>query len=78
MKIQLSYTLKGIVKQKSLPITDEQVDAMVDENYSTGIVEDYVHDSGKLWRNWGMLALHTAVYAIIAVAALEFVDRDKR
>ena len=47
-------------------------------NYSTGIVEDYVHDSGKLWRNWGMLALHTAVYAIIAVAALEFVDRDKR
>jgi ABC-type transport system involved in multi-copper enzyme maturation permease subunit len=77
-KIQLSYTLKGIVKQKSLPITDEQVDAMVDENYSTGIVEDYVHDSGKLWRNWGMLALHTAVYAIIAVAALEFVDRDKR
>ena len=51
---------------------------MVDENYSTGIVEDYVHDSGKLWRNWGMLALHTAVDAIIAVAALEFVDRDKR
>ena len=30
------------------------------------------------WGNWGMILLHTAVYAAVAVVALEFVDKDKR
>ena len=77
-KIQLAYTLKEMVRQQSLPIPDEQVDQMVEENYTVAVNEDYVHDAGKLAGNWGMILLHTAVYAAVAVVALEFVDKDKR
>lgn len=77
-QIQFSYTLKQMAHQQSLPVTDEQIDQMVDENFTQSVNPAYVHDAGNLAGNWGMIVLHAFVYAAVAVIALEFVDRDKR
>jgi hypothetical protein len=38
----------------------------------------YAFDPEKLKLCWGCLVVYTLLYALIAVIALEFIDRDKR
>ena len=40
--------------------------------------EEFEYSKGNLLRCWGILALFAAVYALIGLIALEFVDKDKR
>ena len=40
--------------------------------------EEFEYSKENLLRCWGILALFAAVYALIGLIALEFVDKDKR
>ena len=77
-QINAAYQLQQIAADNALPLTGEQATALAQEYMTSDLNPDYTHTAGNLAGNWGMLALHTAVYAAVAIAALEFVDKDKR
>ncbi len=41
-------------------------------------VKEFAFDKGNLAKCWGILALFSAIYAVIGLIALEMVDKDKR
>ena len=41
-------------------------------------VKDYAYTKSNLLKCWGILALFSAIYALIGLVFLEMVDRDKR
>ena len=76
--VNATVRMQTIVQEEGLPLTNEQVDELMKEHYEVEINPDYDHKAGSLAANWGFLLMHTAVYAAVAIVALEFVDRDKR
>ncbi|MBR4941099.1 MAG: ABC transporter permease, partial [Clostridia bacterium] len=77
-KAELEKELYKIAQQNNVPVTKDNIAAMMDEYYKDGYYSKYEYSVGNLAKQWGILLAHCAVYTAISVVALEFVDRDKR
>ena len=77
---EMRYQLKKIAKSKNYKMTEEELDEVIKEAYEDTDTYNatYEYSLSNLMGNWSALLIHTAIYAIISVAALELVDRDKR
>lgn len=77
-KWKLERTVNEMLKQESIPVSEEKVSEIIDERFSQGTIAAYDHDIKNLRTQWLILIIHTAVYALVSIGALEFVDKDKR
>lgn len=78
-KKQIEAYVVRAVNDNNLPLTSEMVDQIVDEAYGEdNIKEAYIYELDNLLMQWGIILIHTLVYGIISIVALEFVDKDKR
>jgi len=77
-KLGVQSKLHAVVEQNNLPLSREMVDEMVEENFADRHYPQYAYSMENLAKQWGILLIHCAVYAIVSVVALEFIDRDKR
>lgn len=77
-KLKMQSKFYDIVEDKGLPLTKDQVDELVEENFEDTFITRYEYTTKNLVKPWGILLLHCVVYAMVSVIALEFVDKDKR
>lgn len=77
-KVELQYKFYEIAEDNNLPLTRDQIDQLVDENFEKEYNTNYSYSKANLFKQWGILLLHVAVYAAVSIIALEFVDKDKR
>jgi len=77
-KAEMQKKFYDIVEDNNLPLTDDQVDELIDDNFKPTKITRYKHTVSNLTKQWGILALHCLVYSIISIISLEFVDKDKR
>lgn len=78
-RLQVERYVKRAAEKNNLTLTDEMLDAIVDEAYgeSNGNSK-YNYELNNLATQWGILMIHIVAYGIISIIALEFVDKDKR
>ena len=74
------WQLNQIAKSKKAPLTDKQVEELVEEAYSDVdyTVADYEYSTLNLLKQWGIFILHILAYGAICILFLEFIDKDKR
>lgn len=77
-KARIGNYMYSAVKENNLPVSREQIDQLLDENYETEEVKDYRYTTGNLLLQWFFLILHTGITAAVSIVALEFIDKDKR
>ncbi len=77
-KVKLESELYSAANANGLPVSREDVSEMMDTYFEKGYYSKYEYSMGNLASQWGILLAHCAVYSVISVVALEFVDKDKR
>lgn len=77
-KVKMEQAIYRVAKDKSLPISREDVSKMMDEYYTAGYSSTYAYTSENLSKQWGILLVHSLVYVLLGIVSLEFIDRDKR
>ena len=77
-KVETQYKFYEIVEDNNIPLSRDQIDELVDENFEKETNKNYLYTTENLMKQWGILLLHCAVYAVISIISLEFVDKDKR
>ena len=76
--METQYKFYEIVEDNNIPLSRDQIDELVDENFEKETNKNYLYTTENLMKQWGILLLHCAVYAVISIISLEFVDKDKR
>ena len=69
---ELMGRLKAVM---SLPDVRDKVETYTAEKMQ---MKEFAYDEGNLLHSWGILALFSAIYALVGMIALEFIDKDKR
>lgn len=77
-RVEMEKKLKEVAQKNNLPVTDEMLSQIVEENMDDYYYPSYEYKFGNLAAKWGILLLHCLAYSVIAVVALEFIDKDKR
>lgn len=77
-KISLSNEIYRMVESKELPISYDQVEKIIDENYDVSVNNAYKYSRSNLIKQWANIILHTFFTAIFGIFNLEFIDHDKR
>ena len=74
---------EGLENTQYAPVKEVLDDPLVREElseYSSSKMQiaDYEYTVPNMWKCWGVLIIFSAVYVLIGLAFLEFIDRDKR
>ena len=77
-KVEMQNKLYDIVEENNLPLTNAQIDELVDDNFEKTSITRYTYSISNLTKQWGILLIHCLVYTMVSIIALEFVDKDKR
>ena len=77
-KVKLERELLKISRDNGLNIGSDDIGKIMDEYYEESYNSDYEYTFGNLAKQWGVLLAHCAVYSVISIISLEFIDRDKR
>lgn len=77
-KIKFTQKIHSVLENQDLPITYDQVEQLINDNYEGSINDSYVYTRHNLVKQWGVLLLHTIITALLGIFALELIDHDKR
>jgi len=78
-KKEIEYYVERAFINKNIPATPDMIDQVVNEIYNDNyIIPAYLHETKNLFKQWGIIIIHTLVYGFISIFALEFIDKDKR
>ena len=67
-----------MIENQDLPVTYDQVEQLVEENYDVPFIDAYSHTRLNLVKQWGALVIHAMITALIGILALKLIDFDKR
>lgn len=77
-KIMVSQKIAEMLEKQDLPVTYDQIRAVIDKNYEIPVNSAYIHTLPALLKQWFCLLMHTLAAAVLGILALELIDFDKR
>lgn len=77
-KYKIIQKLHAMIENQDLPVTYDQVEQLVEENYDVPFIDAYSHTRLNLVKQWGALVIHAMITALIGILALKLIDFDKR